>query len=157
MIRRPPGSTLFPYTTLFRPSHDGTCPLPRLGPPLARWRSLRCSRGCQRTTTTYSPRGTNSPITGAPDTSPPSSRSEEHTSELQSRQYLVCRLLLEKKKHNPRDGVDTPLVEAALAHVQRRDPHLHLLDRFVRDRFDPRLAAGLRAFDADLAVAVSAV
>src|SRR5215203_1019871 len=66
MIRRPPRSTLFPYTTLFRARH------PRLPYP-ARWR--RAARG----------------VRGGP-------RSEEHTSELQSRQYLVCRLLLEKKK-----------------------------------------------------------
>src|SRR5258707_7476799 len=66
MIRRPPRSTLFPYTTLFR-SRLGHDPYARA---LAhrRWRPPRCSR------------------------------SEEHTSELQSRQYLVCRLLLEKKK-----------------------------------------------------------
>src|SRR3712207_8053869 len=102
MIRRPPRSTLFPYTTLFRspswrtsPSNvvrtDRSATSSRLwwvvihGPngqkvskPLARAHcpSLRCrSRAV---------------------------RSEEHTSELQSRQYLVCRLLLEKKKHPPR-------------------------------------------------------
>src|SRR6476620_12125941 len=63
MIRRPPRSTLFPYTTLFRS---------------ARW----CWPGCRRPG-----RGCRRPR-----------RSEEHTSELQSRQYLVCRLLLEKKK-----------------------------------------------------------
>src|SRR5215203_7092854 len=65
MIRRPPRSTLFPYTTLFR---SGGCW--SASPPWARstWRSS-------------------------------TARSEEHTSELQSRQYLVCRLLLEKKKN----------------------------------------------------------
>src|SRR6476620_12463804 len=68
MIRLPPRSTLFPYTTLFRspgrrPCADGA------------W-CARCRRSARRT----------------------SRRSEEHTSELQSRQYLVCRLLLEKKK-----------------------------------------------------------
>src|SRR3712207_8076136 len=79
MIRRPPRSTLFPYTTLFR-SVSG-CDVHRSvsvapGPPE---RAGRCGR-----------RGV--PAAGA--------RSEEHTSELQSRQYLVCRLLLEKKKKN---------------------------------------------------------
>src|SRR3712207_7794132 len=83
MIRRPPRSTLFPYTTLFR-SHQpqvphlrrvvgqaaaGLVPGRRLGEPL-----LDLLEGA---------------------------RSEEHTSELQSRQYLVCRLLLEKKKSSP--------------------------------------------------------
>src|SRR3712207_7194925 len=73
MIRRPPRSTLFPYTTLFRPAH-----------PRARVRATRA--GPRRR-----PGGTFSPDRPAP------SRSEEHTSELQSRQYLVCRLLLVKK------------------------------------------------------------
>src|SRR5258708_29811331 len=72
MIRRPPRSTLFPSTTLFRPP-----PAPPLPPP----------------------------VPGAPDPPPPPTgravpeppRSEEHTSELQSPDHLVCRLLLEKK------------------------------------------------------------
>src|SRR3712207_7338705 len=82
MIRRPPRSTLFPYTTLFR-SPDASAPP---ADAAASWRS-RCS--ClvaffrSRVACTQSNAG---------------SRSEEHTSELQSRQYLVCRLLLEKKK-----------------------------------------------------------
>src|SRR6266699_5599009 len=69
MIRRPPRSTLFPYTTLFRsgrrrraPAHPDRRPDAHRAPP----------------------------------------RSEEHTSELQSRPHLVCRLLLEKKKHHPK-------------------------------------------------------
>src|SRR6266576_6368888 len=73
MIRRPPRSTLFPYTTLFRPagahrgaSHDSRRRVPNRRPD---------PRGAAR-------------------------RSEEHTSELQSRRQLVCRLLLEKKKSN---------------------------------------------------------
>src|SRR5947209_17874039 len=65
MFRRPPRSTLFPYTTLFR-----SCPRPPRPPAPPRLARPRDSGG----------------------------RSEEHTSELQSRQYLVCRLLLEKKK-----------------------------------------------------------
>src|SRR3712207_8110860 len=94
MIRRPPRSTLFPYTTLFRswPTaelsggiHDrkpdeirpvGPC---RFAPSLGR---------CPRETA------------DCPHSESARDRSEEHTSELQSRQYLVCRLLLEKKKKN---------------------------------------------------------
>src|SRR5258707_11321932 len=73
MIRRPPRSTLFPYTTLFR-SRSALEP-----------RRRTAYRGYQS-----SPR----------HVGPMIDRSEEHTSELQSRQYLVCRLLLEKKKSN---------------------------------------------------------
>src|SRR5436309_7854444 len=84
MIRRPPRSTLFPYTTLFR----SPCTSPR---------RARITPSLRRT--------------GRPHVTPPAesrrivslqatSRSEEHTSELQSRENLVCRLLLEKKKKN---------------------------------------------------------
>src|SRR5215203_2817943 len=86
MIRRPPRSTLFPYTTLFR------SPAPRRAPPGPHHRA-----GPQL----------------------PGRRSEEHTSELQSRQYLVCRLLLEKKKHDRVLG-DALLVLAHLAHARGR-------------------------------------
>src|SRR3712207_7109893 len=87
MIRRPPRSTLFPYTTLFRST--GIC-APR---PAQRRRSrdVPCTPPARPTRC----RGG-----AAPGPSSSSSRSEEHTSELQSRQYLVCRLLLEKKKHH---------------------------------------------------------
>src|SRR5690349_23252055 len=68
MIRRPPRSTLFPYTTLFR------------------------SRGCSKPSANTSALNPGGIFSSAP------SRSEEHTSELQSRRDLVCRLLLEKKK-----------------------------------------------------------
>src|SRR3712207_7908896 len=79
MIRRPPRSTLFPYTTLFRSCADGR------GWTLGeRLELLPVARRC-------TPRGSASPWRRH-------GRSEEHTSELQSRQYLVCRLLLEKKK-----------------------------------------------------------
>src|SRR5690349_22992562 len=84
MIRRPPRSTLFPYTTLFRSragderrARDGR------GRPRAGERASRAGR------TRGSDRGARG-------------RSEEHTSELQSRRDLVCRLLLEKKKHTRR-------------------------------------------------------
>src|SRR3712207_7399058 len=84
MIRRPPRSTLFPYTTLFRSRR--TAP-----------HRLHRSHASHRL-----PSGLANRIPGeSPDgcaESWPGQRSEEHTSELQSRQYLVCRLLLEKKK-----------------------------------------------------------
>src|SRR3712207_8266914 len=90
MIRRPPRSTLFPYTTLFRSGSLGTwCPSCLLG---LGWCCLGLSVLPQPTGSSPRP----SPTVlwrGAPP-----GRSEEHTSELQSRQYLVCRLLLEKKE-----------------------------------------------------------
>src|SRR2546430_3294779 len=78
MIRRPPRSTLFPYTTLFR----------------SKTRIVRGKRSPQ------------SPISALLLTNN-STRSEEHTSELQSQSNLVCRLLLEKKKSSQRDGTRT--------------------------------------------------
>src|SRR3712207_7136122 len=93
MIRRPPRSTLFPYTTLFRSpctTHPpcsprrATCAPARSGPR-------------PRSTATLGRSPTCSPSTPCPRCR--GARSEEHTSELQSRQYLVCRLLLEKKKY----------------------------------------------------------
>src|SRR5215475_15569078 len=77
MIRRPPRSTLFPYTTLFRSCAAGRA-------PRRTWWPARSSR-------------TAGSARGSPDR--PGARSEEHTSELQSRENLVCRLLLEKKKN----------------------------------------------------------
>src|SRR2546422_9553980 len=76
MIRRPPRSTLFPYTTLFRSSSRS---------PPSRSSCARSAGGCTRSTS--------------------GPRSEEHTSELQSRLHLVCRLLLEKKKNHHSDHV----------------------------------------------------
>src|SRR2546430_8757653 len=75
MIRRPPRSTLFPYTTLFRSQRAGSHLLPRA--PSAEARAPEPCRSAHLT------------------------RSEEHTSELQSQSNLVCRLLLEKKKKKP--------------------------------------------------------
>src|SRR3712207_9525505 len=88
MIRRPPRSTLFPYTTLFRS---------------IRRAAIRCGEASGAALPSRTPQG------GSSGSAPTASsicrwsslaegRSEEHTSELQSRQYLVCRLLLEKKK-----------------------------------------------------------
>src|SRR3712207_8004019 len=88
MIRRPPRSTLFPYTTLFRsaPPEPGR---PRRRHPAA-VRSVEDTMKYEQHT---------APSAGAVSIRADGVRSEEHTSELQSRQYLVCRLLLEKKKN----------------------------------------------------------
>src|SRR3712207_7428508 len=93
MIRRPPRSTLFPYTTLFRSGAIGysTSPEIRSGSRLV---FKTVSNGHWATN---HPRSAAAPSTCS-TLSRISRRSEEHTSELQSRQYLVCRLLLEKKK-----------------------------------------------------------
>src|SRR2546430_10625240 len=82
MIRRPPRSTLFPYTTLFRSSRRSS--ISANGTALMSISTSGCST-CSfiRSTSVV----------------PPARRSEEHTSELQSQSNLVCRLLLEKKKH----------------------------------------------------------
>src|SRR3712207_8678624 len=96
MIRRPPRSTLFPYTTLFRStrrssssttSPRGPCWSPVSTRSYERHRHRRPGR--RRRDPHPRLRGVPRPVEGP--------RSEEHTSELQSRQYLVCRLLLEKK------------------------------------------------------------
>src|SRR5258707_9747930 len=79
MIRRPPRSTLFPYTTLFRSRPEG------LRSIVERLHALGRAQQADRCLLV---------------------RSEEHTSELQSRQYLVCRLLLEKKKNIERENLD---------------------------------------------------
>src|SRR3712207_2163026 len=90
MIRRPPRSTLFPYTTLFRSHHETQ------GKEGAKtfWEDYRNVFGDLETTFTHSVVGEDS---AALEWTSTGTRSEEHTSELQSRQYLVCRLLLEKK------------------------------------------------------------
>src|SRR2546422_3183849 len=89
MIRRPPRSTLFPYTTLFRspPARKVLTRVPHGNSPIRRFgRTPACGAAAQET----------------------KSRSEEHTSELQSRLHLVCRLLLEKKKiYNQKTFVHT--------------------------------------------------
>src|SRR5438445_1216328 len=76
MIRRPPRSTLFPYTTLFRSLTGEKAPMPKYETTLTASETVAEGTMAVRF----------------------AKRSEEHTSELQSRQYLVCRLLLEKKK-----------------------------------------------------------
>src|SRR2546425_1986941 len=102
MIRRPPRSTLFPYTTLFR------SPAKR---PARRRASARLWQ----------------PHAGAR----PGSRSEEHTSELQSLAYLVCRLLLEKKKKKIKGIYQLLRAQVAEARERRRiRPHLTTADNY---------------------------
>src|SRR3712207_8111735 len=102
MIRRPPRSTLFPYTTLFRAGRRTRTCSPA-APPASSSSTPRAEQGGR--SQVGRPQAPSWP-TRSP---PPWGRSEEHTSELQSRQYLVCRLLLEKKQ------------------VQRTHLYLHLL------------------------------
>src|SRR3712207_6970040 len=102
MIRRPPRSTLFPYTTLFR--------------------SIVCRLGCRhrvlaiRSAVLFGP-GIAEAAARRPTLRHPFLRSEEHTSELQSRQYLVCRLLLEKKKGNTSPECSCESVDRTLSYV----------------------------------------
>src|SRR3712207_7866022 len=94
MIRRPPRSTLFPYTTLFR-SYDHTLADGYGGGRPIPIRAARVRIAGQEASTETAPEA---PAAVFELDVPAGPRSEEHTSELQSRQYLVCRLLLEKKK-----------------------------------------------------------
>src|SRR3712207_7671511 len=96
MIRRPPRSTLFPYTTLFR---SKTKRQDRCRPLLCGARRARVPVRAVRQETAHLQRLLGGDHRRAPDKGVVGERSEEHTSELQSRQYLVCRLLLEKKKN----------------------------------------------------------
>src|SRR3712207_9017743 len=101
MIRRPPRSTLFPYTTLFRSSPTGGVMTPDKVEKLCqRAQQAIAERDWERAKQVYLM------ALGL--------RSEEHTSELQSRQYLVCRLLLEKKKHS---------IRASMAHLRVSNSH----------------------------------
>src|SRR3712207_7490359 len=97
MIRRPPRSTLFPYTTLFRSTLvsgvSETQPTERRQADIAE--ACPCEAPADQQRQSGRRRGDPADQETAP-------RSEEHTSELQSRQYLVCRLLLEKKKKKSR-------------------------------------------------------
>src|SRR5947209_13979284 len=99
MIPRPPTPTLFPYTTLFRSRIRGMHP----------WRRGRAGGGgavsdlvpnCHRAFGDHRSGRATRLASGRAAQDRARARSEEHTSELQSRQYLVCRLLLEKKKQN---------------------------------------------------------
>src|SRR2546429_6454854 len=90
MIRRPPRSTLFPYTTLFR-SCAGVAP------------DTGATQSWPRAAHTAVVPSGESSTSSQPSRAQSRSRSEEHTSELQSRLHLVCRLLLEKKKNTSTD------------------------------------------------------
>src|SRR3712207_8587798 len=98
MIRRPPRSTLFPYTTLFRSEQPVTDAqgMPNIDQTLPECKTENEPAGC-----------VDDQDEAADDIA--AYRSEEHTSELQSRQYLVCRLLLEKKKSAPHRAGGTGL------------------------------------------------
>src|SRR3712207_8871970 len=93
IIRRPPRSTLFPYTTLFRSLRPGHAGGPRSPPQATRGPSIHPTPSGRRILA--QPRGNLEGVSNFLLT-----RSEEHTSELQSRLYLVCRLLLEKQKYH---------------------------------------------------------
>src|SRR2546425_4931489 len=92
MIRRPPRSTLFPYTTLFRSAAQGVQDDEELHHVFVRGRARRLHHEDVHAAQALLDLDVDLPIAEA--------RSEEHTSELQSLAYLVCRLLLEKKKKN---------------------------------------------------------
>src|SRR2546422_2657481 len=99
MIRRPPRSTLFPYTTLFR-----SLPQPSALALLSEVRKRPASSSLKARFASAKP--------PSPRSSPnASTRSEEHTSELQSRLHLVCRLLLEKKKQKHTQKPESPITQ----------------------------------------------
>src|SRR2546425_4827440 len=102
MIRRPPRSTLFPYTTLFRSATARRSRTPRSAPPAARGQGALRARGLRR-----------------PASLRTSQRSEEHTSELQSLAYLVCRLLLEKKKRDSKHSSRADVISDARRCIYR--------------------------------------
>src|SRR5258708_21043956 len=94
MIRRPPRSTLFPYTTLFRSSND----MPERATHRGNGRVQRARTG----------KGGRDPLHSPAQEAKIPERSEEHTSELQSPDHLVCRLLLEKKNTQKQPSDATP-------------------------------------------------
>src|SRR2546423_6271758 len=102
MIRRPPRSTLFPYTTLSRSAHV-LCEKP-LADTAAACKEMidACRRNNVKLMTAYRLHLEEEPV----------GRSEEHTSELQSLAYLVCRLLLEKKNKHARDDLHMPSTQS---------------------------------------------
>src|SRR5947209_14269552 len=129
MLQRPPRSTLFPYTTLFRSQEEGQRgherhPNPGHQVRIAERRPEEADMLDQRKLDVGDHRDVQRCAVGAV-------RSEEHTSELQSRQYLVCRLLLEKKKKNVNSYINAKNVRAALLQAMKsideaiqRDPNL---------------------------------
>src|SRR2546430_7647446 len=97
MIRRPPRSTLFPYTTLFRSVCDESQVTARFWFVESHWNKLASPKTCQ-------PFDSGS-LENFSLMMAPTARSEEHTSELQSQSNLVCRLLLEKKKRQEMSSI----------------------------------------------------
>src|SRR5256886_13726214 len=134
MIRRPPRSTLFPYTTLFRSSVASspaiTCRASTPGRSACR-SGPECSFGSWRSQSSTGGRSRSSSTQRGP--SPCAARSEEHTSELQSQSNLVCRLLLAKKKNSVTDHFKV----TALPEVEELPPTRHLASpccMIVRER-----------------------
>src|SRR3712207_8026790 len=123
MIRRPPRSTLFPYTTLFRSAwsffrSDSTTR------PLASSIALMAAERRSRSADTGGRYAHHRPRAHSRQRACRGDRSEEHTSELQSRQYLVCRLLLEKKKIlDADDETDRARIRANVSCWYGRDRH----------------------------------
>src|SRR5947209_14313416 len=102
MMRRPPRSTLFPYTTLFRSVGELQTAQGGRVEKLSGTRHPKVERPARTLARRQHPNHLVEEARGllaVVEVFPPRTRSEEHTSELQSRQYLVCRLLLEKKKN----------------------------------------------------------
>src|SRR3712207_6944958 len=93
MIRRPPRSTLFPYTTLFRSQARA------VGGPTDEELAAQDEKAAEQKRAAEEQKAESSGGDEGEKAQKETERSEEHTSELQSRQYLVCRLLLEKKNH----------------------------------------------------------
>src|SRR5258708_19290495 len=98
MIRRPPRSTLFPYTTLFRSGFEASTWLGLVGP--ANLPAPIAERIADATMKLLATKEVKEKLAQEGSMATPANRSEEHTSELQSPDHLVCRLLLEKKKKN---------------------------------------------------------
>src|SRR2546429_3071694 len=130
MIRRPPRSTLFPYTTLFRSlgaDHRTLATITREGRVgqflFQQGAAYQGDHGRPRGFWAYALQFIGLGI---------HHRSEEHTSELQSRLHLVCRLLLEKKKHAPTYPRDAPMLRPLKMPFSQRQARLHLGPR-LRD------------------------
>src|SRR2546429_1880217 len=131
MIRRPPRSTLFPYTTLFRSR------LGRAARPPGRFSKKEKWKGPEKAAASCSPRRFSGFAQEPRETDGKNNRSEEHTSELQSRLHLVCRLLLEKKKNdstrriyptfdNRMDARRRTMITACVIHLTRAPARLLL-------------------------------
>src|SRR3712207_6998827 len=126
MIRRPPRSTLFPYTTLFRSA------VPQAAPGRAAERRQRAQPAQPallrpEALRPHARRPLQAQQAPRPRHRPRDPRSEEHTSELQSRQYLVCRLLLEKKKDYKNTQKATSLTSTSSIHTWKSRDSLQLL------------------------------